>query len=288
MGSRWQPKGIMPFEQHKPHNWRIALCNHGPECKDHRRKECWFAHSLDALRPPNEAAWRNPKVWYGGVDRWYGQDVPQRVVTRVQWYYDNTPPCDVPLFVHALRWYLKRDAEGEYDHFPADFGLAQAWDSVYMARGGQRPFDWAPGLWTRVEHRRRRLLAVRGTRRVPPQLPWPMFPTLDRIAHHLHRRSNWECVPSEAREDRRVSPAPPEVMVSIVQAEGEAGTQEVSPGPAALPASLPPSTTPVWITLSSTLMEVGASAASVSPSSPPSSTSRRNQMRCRSAPPRHM
>ena len=209
-------------------------------------------------------------------------------MARVQWYYERTPPCDVPVWVHALRWYLKLDTEAEYDHFPADFGLAQDWDSVFMTRGGQRPFAWAPGLWPRIEHRRRRLRMMRDTRRAPPQLPAPMYPPLDRIAHHLLRQSTEVSVPSEAREDERGSAAPPEVMVSLVQSEVEAGTPEVSPDVAAPPASLPPTTTPVWMPSSTPKMELETSAASVSPSSPPPSTSQRNKMRCRSAPPMRM
>ena len=73
--------------------WRTRLCKYGPGCK-HRGRG--FAHGLSELLPPDESRRHYPKVWQGGVDRWYGQNETDDQLSLIQYYHDQTPICDLP------------------------------------------------------------------------------------------------------------------------------------------------------------------------------------------------
>ena len=141
--------------------WHCMLCKHGPMCRRHKEHTCEFAHSLSELRPPYERYRKYNGVWKDGVDKWFGQEMAQYDVNRVKWYYDNTPTNAIPMWAHGMKWYHNPHADqAQFDRFPADFGIWEAWLEVRANRkSGRRPFEWAENLWPRIAERKRRLAA---------------------------------------------------------------------------------------------------------------------------------
>ena len=73
--------------------------------------------------------------------------------------YDQTLMCDIPVWSHALCWYVT--GEGSCDHLPPDFGLEQDWQSACMfLTPSKQPFVWAPDLWDRIRERRDRMIVM--------------------------------------------------------------------------------------------------------------------------------
>ena len=144
-----------------PDFWHCMLCKHGPTCRRLKERTCEFAHSLGELRPPYERNWTYDGVWKDGVDKWFGQAMAQYDVNRVKWYYKNTPANDIPVWAHGVNWYHNPQADqAQFDRFPADFGIEEAWLAVRANRkSGRRPFEWAENLWPRIAERKRRLAA---------------------------------------------------------------------------------------------------------------------------------
>ena len=144
-----------------PDFWHCMLCKHGPTCRRHKEHTCEFAHSLSELRPPYERYRTYNGVWKDGVDKWFGQAMARYDVNRVKWYYKNTPANDIPVWAHGVNWYHNPQADqAQFDRFPADFGIEEAWLAVRANRkSGRRPFEWAENLWPRIEERKRRLEA---------------------------------------------------------------------------------------------------------------------------------
>ena len=135
--------------------WRTCLCKHGP---DHELSYCRFAHSLSELRAPDESRVLYPAQWASGkMDRFYGQDMTSDQLDRIREYYEATPICDLPLWAIALRLVATCEECAMGFAYPWDFGLVRDYDDLVAARGSPIPV-W-PGLWERLDHRRRVLLA---------------------------------------------------------------------------------------------------------------------------------
>ena len=102
-------------------SWRILLCPDGGAC---RHDNCPYAHRLCELRPPNESDRLYPEIWAAGVDRWYGQALPEEQLLIV------------------MEW---------------DYGLSMDLQLLSSLRGGELPFDYMPGLWQLLVDRDREL-----------------------------------------------------------------------------------------------------------------------------------
>ena len=136
---------------------RTCLCRHGPE---HRDPDCRYAHSLSQLRGPDESVKSYADQWASGtMDRFYGQDMPRSQLNRIRRYYEQTHPCELPLWAVGL--YLIASGK-ECDQglaYSWDFGIVQDYDELLSRRYVREvPFRVWPGLWDRLAERRQRLL----------------------------------------------------------------------------------------------------------------------------------
>ena len=137
--------------------WRTRLCRHGPT-HGISTPSCQFAHSLLQLRPPDERYRLYPKVWDGGVDRWYGQAMTDEQLGLISDYYKQSPYFEIPLWARGLTCYDRYgDADDDGD-LPWAYGLTMDCDFLVLYRADEQlPFEFAPGLWSLLKHRRSRL-----------------------------------------------------------------------------------------------------------------------------------
>lgn len=150
---------------------RCVLCRHGPTCPQDVRGICGFAHRLAELLPPAETDQGYSGVWWEGVDRWYGQVMLKPLLDRIREYFKNTPVYERPVWTDALAWHY---AEQDLVSLPEcgwDFGIWADSDWVIWSRRsrGHRPFDWATGLWERMELRRKALQQMVARRSLAPE-----------------------------------------------------------------------------------------------------------------------
>ena len=135
--------------------WRTRLC---PERSNCRNLECNHAHCLLEVRPPNELHVIHPEAWAAGISRFYGQGMTDELVDVFYLYYRSTAEYLCPVWAHALNAYIQNCDLLADAHFPWDYGLTM--DMEYLRRGrvgGQRPFDYVPGLWLQLQSRKREL-----------------------------------------------------------------------------------------------------------------------------------
>jgi len=73
-------------------------------------------------------------------------------------YYNRTPDYEAPLWAHALVFAQNGQHNIRDLHFPWDYGLTM--DVLLLSlrrRGGERPFEYLPGLWQLLIVREREL-----------------------------------------------------------------------------------------------------------------------------------
>jgi len=135
--------------------WRTRLCLRGSDCQD---PHCNHAHCLAELRPPNETRVLHPEVWAAGIGRFYGQAMTAELLRVFNDYYFKTHEFECPLWAHALYFSIKKHDLLADAHFPWDYGLTMDVDVLRRGRvGGQRPFEYLPGLWGALQSRERQL-----------------------------------------------------------------------------------------------------------------------------------
>ena len=141
--------------------WRTQLCRHGPH---HPNRFCRYAHSLLELLPPDEAERSYCDKWSGGqIDRFYGQLMTREQLSRILFYFQLLPACDVPVWAIGLSL-LERELEHCQGYaLPWDFGLLRDHDDLLarrLLREGPLPvpFEYYPRLWERLTYRRRCML----------------------------------------------------------------------------------------------------------------------------------
>merc|ERR1712051_1018351 len=92
-----------------------------------------------------------PKVWQGGVDRWYGQNMTDDQLSFIQYYHDQTPICDLPQWVHGLMHYYSGKQNKRCSFMQWDYGLTQDMQLLCGYRRGPLPFLAPEDLWGRSE-----------------------------------------------------------------------------------------------------------------------------------------
>ena len=108
---------------------------------------CNLAHSFDDLLPPKEHTMEYKDVWRGGVDRWYGQEMPGQHLARIKMYHDDVHPCEIPVWVAGLKWFYMGMEPEAYGHQPWDFDLFQEVHALQRySISTDVPFKWARRL----------------------------------------------------------------------------------------------------------------------------------------------
>ena len=124
--------------------WRCTLCDHGTNCAMHRRRKCGYAHSLKELMPPNETVVIYNGMWTDGVDRFYGQQMPEYQLDRIRRYWNMTLECEKPTWARCLAWLHGEHALDAFPHCSWDFGIWQDLESLRVTRKEYTlPFSWA-------------------------------------------------------------------------------------------------------------------------------------------------
>ena len=120
------------------------------------------------------------------MDRFYGQRMSAEQLERIQAYYAVTPMCDLPLWAIGLRLIAAEQEAVLGFAYPWDFGLTRDYDDLRAARLERgRPFESWPGLWDRLNERRRILLTyehpphILGLSLPQPSSSAPMAPPQD-------------------------------------------------------------------------------------------------------------
>ena len=131
--------------------WRTKLCRHGPDCG---RAGCVFAHALSELCPPNEMDRCYTRVWRGGVDRWYGQNMTDDQLRIIQYYYEQTVDREIPQWVHGLIHYYSGQENASCGTMQWDYGLSNDQALLCRHRRGPLPFAVPEDLWTGFNRRR--------------------------------------------------------------------------------------------------------------------------------------
>ena len=134
--------------------WRTLLCPRGPHCRD---PDYSHAHRLCDLRPPMETQRLHLEIWEAGIDRFYGQQMTEESMKIVMEYHDKTLDYETPQWAHALVFSVNGQNTIRDLHFPWDYGLTMDVLMLSVRRGGQRPFEWLPGLWEVLHGREREL-----------------------------------------------------------------------------------------------------------------------------------
>ena len=110
----------------------------------HRRGTCGYAHSLQELMPPNETLALYNGMWSDGVDRFFGQHMPDYQLARIKRYWDKTPDHERPTWCRCLAWYQGKHALDAFPHCSWDFGIWQDLQSLRVTRKVYKlPFCWA-------------------------------------------------------------------------------------------------------------------------------------------------
>ena len=97
------------------------------------------------------------RVWEQGVDRWHGQAMSTEQIVRIREYHDQTPFYEVPTWVYGLRFAMLNKCYLTDTYLPWGYGLTGDCDLLCRHRRGRLPFFFMPGLWDRLEVRKRAL-----------------------------------------------------------------------------------------------------------------------------------
>ena len=141
--------------------YRTALCPRGPG----GRCGCSFAHSLAELRAPVEIERSYRHRWTNRCcDRFYGQAMSRRQLSRIGRYWDAEPICQRPVWAIGL-FLIRMRQETFYGlALPWDFGLMRDREQLELFHFDRRcPFEGChmDFLWIRLHRRYRVMLHLR-------------------------------------------------------------------------------------------------------------------------------
>ena len=138
----------------------------------------------------------------------------QPQLERIRVYFQHTPPYERPVWNKALAWHYGQQELVWCPECGWDFGLWSDSDLVVWRRQprGRRPFQWATGLWERIQRRREALkdaLARSIASQGMPAEPDYEGPRRSRTPEGMPAEPDSEGMPAEPdSEGPRRSPTP--------------------------------------------------------------------------------